>query len=195
MITNILLFLVFAFIGWVTDTTYCSIAQKKFTPSGYYKGIPICPIYGFGGLLILASFILLQNFSPLFTISITTIIVILLEYIGGWFCEHILKEKLWDYSNIKGNINGYINPIHSIYWLLIVTILYFGINPFIGAVAIFLNELQSKLNPYDIYLTLAFLVYAYSLTIRTRDKRLEAYKNQKKEIQNKLKSFKDRLLS
>ena len=195
MITNILLFLVFAFLGWIIDTTYCSIAHKKFTPSGYYKGIPICPIYGFGGLLILASFTQFSNLHSIFAILITTSIVILLEYIGGWFCEHILKEKLWDYSNIKGNINGYINPIHSIYWLLIVTLLYFLINPFIGAITIFLNEIQSKLNPYDTYLTLTFLIFAYSLTIRTRDKRLEGYKIQKLEIQNKLKDLRNNLRS
>lgn len=194
MITNILLFIIFAFLGWVIDTTYCSLAHNKFTPSGYYKGVPICPIYGFGGLLILASFAQLKDIYPIYTILITTTIIILLEYIGGWFCEHILKEKLWDYSNIKGNINGYINPIHSIYWLLIVTLLYFFINPYIGEITLFLNGLQSKLNPYDIYLTLAFLISAYSLTIRTRDKRLEIYKNQRKEIQNKLKDLRNELL-
>ena len=194
MIINILLFLLFAFLGWIIDSTYSSIIQKKFISSGYYKGLPLCPIYGFGGLLIFASFTQLEILYPILTILITTIFIILLEYIGGWFCEHILKEKLWDYSDIKGNINGYINPIHSFYWLLLVTILYFLISPSLETITMFLDKLQKKFNPYDIYFTLAFLVFAWSLTIRTRDRRLEIYKSKRKEIQEKLKNLRKNLL-
>lgn len=194
MLTNILLFLLFAFLGWVIDTTYCSIAHKQFTPSGYYKGIPICPIYGFGGLLMLTGFIQMRNLNPIYTILITTIIIIFLEYIGGWFCEHVLNEKLWDYSNIKGNINGYINPIHSFYWLLITTLLYFLINPQLGAITLLINNLQELFNPYDTYITIIFLVLACSLTIRTRDRRLKMYKIKQKEIREKIDNFKKKLV-
>jgi uncharacterized membrane protein len=194
MLINILLFLFFAFLGWIIDTTYCSIAHRQFTSSGYYKGIPICPIYGFGGLLMLTSFIQFENLYPIYTILITAIMFILLEYIVGWFCEHVLNEKLWDYSNIKGNINGYINPIHSLYWLLITTVLYFLINPQLGTVTLFMNNLQELFNPYDTYITIIFLVFAYSLTIRTRDKRLKIYKTKQKEILEKIDNLKKRLI-
>lgn len=169
MTVYIIIFLVCSFIGWILDSTYCSIGSRKFVFSGYFKYIPLCPIYGFGGLLILRTFILLQAFNPWITIGLTTLLVILLEYIGGWFCDKILDEKLWDYTNRKGNINGYVTLQNCVYWLILVAGVYFLLSPFLGVISSTMLSLQKLIAPYDVYISVPFIIASISLTIHTRD--------------------------
>ena len=43
-------FIGYSFMGWVYETSICSISQKKFINRGFLKG-PVCPVYGFGALV------------------------------------------------------------------------------------------------------------------------------------------------
>ena len=47
----ILLFTIYSLLGWICESTYCSILAKKFVNRGFLNG-PFCPIYGVGALLI-----------------------------------------------------------------------------------------------------------------------------------------------
>ena len=52
-IINLFLYFVFyAFLGYICEVIYCSILNKKLTNRGYLYS-PICPIYGFGALLVI----------------------------------------------------------------------------------------------------------------------------------------------
>ena len=48
------LFMLFSFIGWVYECTYCTVREKRWQNRGFLFG-PICPIYGIAvvGALIL----------------------------------------------------------------------------------------------------------------------------------------------
>lgn len=117
-------FFLFAFLGWMVDSLYSSISKKKFISSGYFRGVPLCPIYGFGGILLLNSFFSFKHLSAWQVVIITTILIILLEYVGGWLTEHLLDERLWDYSGEWLNIHGYISAWHGFLWLMTTSILY-----------------------------------------------------------------------
>lgn len=200
MIVNILLFLFFALVGWILDSTFSSITQRKFVFAGYYKNLPICPIYGFGGLLMTNIFIQLEDLHPFYTILIATLAVTLLEYFGGWFCDKILKERLWDYSKMKFNLNGYISLTFTFYWLILTTIVYIVFTHFLPQIQSIISGLKEFFSPYDIYFTVAFLIAAYALTVSTRDRRLKEYslryhrgvaqvKQQIRKIETKLKTL------
>ena len=47
-----LLFFAYSAIGWACECIYCSVPQKRFINRGFLTG-PICPVYGFGALLVL----------------------------------------------------------------------------------------------------------------------------------------------
>lgn len=47
-----LAFLAYSFLGWVCETVYCSIGQRKFVNRGFLNG-PLCPVYGFGAVAVL----------------------------------------------------------------------------------------------------------------------------------------------
>ena len=101
-----LLFLCYSFVGWVWETTYCSIKQRQFVNRGFLFG-PICPVYGFGGMMIMY---LLQPWAntwiPLFFASM--FLTSLLEYMTSWGLEVLFHTKWWDYSQRKFNLHGRI---------------------------------------------------------------------------------------
>ena len=49
----ILVFVIFSFLGWLWESVYCTVCRRKWANRGFLYG-PVCPIYGFGALLIIA---------------------------------------------------------------------------------------------------------------------------------------------
>ena len=45
------LFFVYSFLGWIGETVYATIRQKKFANRGLING-PLCIIYGVGAVVI-----------------------------------------------------------------------------------------------------------------------------------------------
>ena len=88
---------------------YFNSGMKQF----YYRGgnfLPWINIYAIGAILI---FFLTykKRKNPLFVFVVSVISTGILEYIAGFFMEHIMQVKCWDYSNeilSFGNINGYV---------------------------------------------------------------------------------------
>ena len=48
----IFLFFIYSFVGWLWETVYCSIKDKKFAYRGFLVG-PYCPVYGFAVTTVL----------------------------------------------------------------------------------------------------------------------------------------------
>ena len=48
----ILYFFIYSFLGWVMETIYSLMVLGHFTKRGFLFG-PICPIYGFGAILMI----------------------------------------------------------------------------------------------------------------------------------------------
>ena len=40
----------FSVLGWIWESIYCTIDQRKWQNRGFLYG-PLCPIYGFGSIL------------------------------------------------------------------------------------------------------------------------------------------------
>lgn len=91
--------------------------QGKWTNAGYLK-IPLMPIYGIGGLILIFLGDLLQEYGFWLKVFIFTISLTTLEFIGGWFSEKVLGVKLWDYSNHFMNLYGWVDIEHIILWLI-----------------------------------------------------------------------------
>lgn len=101
----ILYFFIYAFLGWIMEVCVFLVSDKKFVNRGFLIG-PICPIYGYGVLLIVT---LIGNTSDLLTIFLKSIFVCsILEYFTSYFMEKIFNARWWDYSNKRFNINGRI---------------------------------------------------------------------------------------
>lgn len=97
----------YSFIGWVYESTLCSITEHKLVNRGFLNG-PVCPIYGVGALIIL--FLLgdmaNQEILPLFLSS--AVLTCTLEYITSWLLEKCFHTRWWDYSKYRFQLNGRI---------------------------------------------------------------------------------------
>ena len=120
------IFFVYAFLGWCTEVSYAALQTGKFVNRGFLNG-PVCPIYGFGVVIILSCLTpLKQHFILLFLGSV--VLTSLLELVTGFVLEKLFHQRWWDYSDDPFNIGGYICLKFSIAWgfacLFVVDILH-----------------------------------------------------------------------
>lgn len=102
----ILLFFIFAFIGWVWEVSLHLLKDGVFVNRGVLLG-PWLPIYGCGATIVL---ILLKPFRNhrLATFLLSIAVCGVVEYTTSWYLEMSHGMKWWDYSGYFLNINGRI---------------------------------------------------------------------------------------
>lgn len=103
----ILLFFTFSFIGWVWEVSLHLVFDGTFVNRGALYG-PWLPIYGGGGVLILA---LLNKFRKKALVEFGAIIVLcgLVEYFTSYYLEIVHNGmRWWDYTGYFFNFNGRI---------------------------------------------------------------------------------------
>lgn len=120
------IFFIYAFLGWCTEVSYAALRTGHFVNRGFLNG-PVCPIYGFGVVVILLCLIpLKKHFVLLFLGSV--VLTSLLELVTGFVLEKLFGQRWWDYSDEPFNIGGYICLRFSIAWglacLFVVDILH-----------------------------------------------------------------------
>lgn len=130
-------FVIYSFFGWVCETTYCSVPEKKFINRGFLNG-PFCPVYGFGALLIIFMLgSLPKNIVLVFFAG--TAITTVLEYLTGFLLEVIFHAKWWDYSHSKFNFKGRICLANSMLFGILSVALMFFIQPFVNSIVSMLS--------------------------------------------------------
>ena len=129
LVTLCAYFLIYSFIGWLLESAYKSVLQKKIINSGFLHG-PICPIYGYGAMIMYLSLKdVTDNIFVLFLFGL--IVLSVFEYIVGLFLEIAFKTKYWDYSDKKFNIQGRVCLLNSMYWGILGIVFMKGIHPFV----------------------------------------------------------------
>ena len=108
-----LIFILFSFIGWICEVIYVGVTSAhKFVNRGFLHG-PLCPVYGFGGVVILMlPPSLYATWIPLFFASM--ILCTIVEYFVSWLMEKLFHTRWWDYSHYKIQLNGRICLLNSI---------------------------------------------------------------------------------
>ena len=107
-------FYLFCFLGWIFESTYVFVKQKRFVNRGFLR-LPMLPLYGSGAVMMLWVSIPFQD-SLILTYISGVIGATVLEYVTGYVMERLFKVRYWDYSNQPFNIHGYICLSSSIAW-------------------------------------------------------------------------------
>lgn len=180
-------FILYSFLGWIIESVFRSICEKKLINTGFLKG-PFCPIYGIGAIimiLILNSF--KSNMIVLFIISM--LVLTIWEYIVGYLLEKIFKTKYWDYSDHKFNFQGRICLTNSIYWGVLGVVFVKYIHPFIQN---FINQIDVNILKYVTTICMIILIVdAISTIVKFKNIKatLEKIETLNKEIKEKLKEI------
>ena len=128
IIRYVLYFFIYSFLGWTVESIGCSIASKRIINRGFLNG-PICPVYGFGAVIIIS---LLEKFDNIVIIFLLgMILTTILEYFTGFILETLFHAKWWDYSDRKFNIKGRVCLKNAIYFGVMSVIIVKLIHPFI----------------------------------------------------------------
>ena len=145
------LFMCGSIAGWLIEIfwrRYRGKARRWINP-GFLSG-PWLPLYGFGTVILYYICDLkleLYFLVPVFFFSMT-----LLEYAAGKIFIGHFKIQLWDYSGNRGNIQGLICPLYSVFWTVLGIIFYYLFYP------VLLDNLHMLLNNLE----LSFFVGIYT---------------------------------
>lgn len=122
-------FIIYSFLGWLCESIYCSVTQSKIINSGFMYG-PYCPIYGFGGLLVVIFLTPFFNF-PIVVFLLGMLMTTALEYITSYLMEKAFNAKWWDYSHMKLNINGRVCLLFGIFFGIMGLFATYVIHPYV----------------------------------------------------------------
>lgn len=124
-----LYYLIYSVLGYICEVIYVGICTKKIADRGYLYG-PLCPIYGFGALIILLS--LEWAYDYWWVVLILGILLTsTLEYLTSFFMEIIFHMRWWDYSDKFLNINGRVCLRNSLMFGALVMVVIYLIHPYL----------------------------------------------------------------
>ena len=121
--------MLYSFLGWFYESIYCSLREKHLINRGFLNG-PLCPVYGFGALIILFFFQGREQEGLLTLFLSSAVLTCILEYITSWLLEKLFHVKLWDYSQMKFQLNGRVCLLGAIVFGIFSVCLIKWIHPF-----------------------------------------------------------------
>ena len=181
-------FVIYSFLGWVMESIFRSICEKKIINTGFLRG-PFCPIYGIGATIM---FLFLDTFAnqPILLFFISIVILTAWEYVVGVFLEKAFQTKYWDYSDHKFNIQGRICLTNSICWGVLGILFVKYIHPFVQRTMQMIDV--NLLNYIVAILVVVFIIDTITTVIHVKNLKatLERIENINREIKEKLKELK-----
>lgn len=125
-------FIIYSIIGWVLETTFCSVAKRRFVNRGFLNG-PLCPVYGFGALICV--FLLYGRADNAIVLLVAGILLnTVLEYLTAVMLEKLFKAKWWDYSEKRFNIKGRVCLRNALMFGALSVMLIKYIHPFVSRI-------------------------------------------------------------
>ena len=140
------IFLLYSLLGFIMESTLFKVKVVN-KHSGIFYG-PMTAVYGVG---VLSIELLNKHFFKrikcnkilklLIEFITLTIILSLIEYLGGNILNYLFDIDMWDYSDIKFNFGKYICLQNSIIWGILGTIYIHIFKPFTDKI---LNQITIK---------------------------------------------------
>lgn len=119
-------FVLYAFLGWCLEEVFCTVTTGKLVNRGFLNG-PVCPIYGFGMVLVTA---VLGGVTQLWQLYLLgALLTSAVELLGGWLLKKLFHTRWWDYSAQPFNLGGYICLKMSLAWGVAVVAAVRGVHP------------------------------------------------------------------
>lgn len=154
--TLIIFFFVYAILGWILETLYCIYELGHFEKRGFLYG-PLCPIYGYGAIILLVVLKPFKNRNLLLFIY-SAIVFSVFEYLVGYSLEALFSMKFWDYTNDILNINGRITLWFSIIWGIFGILFMNYIHKFVEKIT---NTCKNKANYIVQHIVLYLIILVY----------------------------------
>lgn len=165
----LIFFLIYGFGGFVLESSFGSIINKKSTRREGFITNYFCPLYGLCGIVIIQIFTICEiaftnKFTALLIATIGSILAVtFLEYITGFTLDKFFHHKMWDYSKNLFNLHSYICLEFSLIWGIVAIILSNFLHPIIEMIVMAIPE---TIVYFSVYLSYAILVINSSYNVR-----------------------------
>lgn len=125
----VLWFLTYSILGWLVESLYMSLCNKKWTNRGFSKG-PMCPIYGVGALTV---YLLLNPYSGnrFLLFFLGAILATAIEWITARIMDRVFGGIWWDYTNKPFNYKGILCLESTLAWGLYTLVLFAFLHGFV----------------------------------------------------------------
>ena len=151
-------FLIYSCLGWCVEVIYAAVTTGELVNRGFLNG-PVCPIYGFGMILVLFALTPLEHSVLLLYIG-GVILPSALELVGGWLLYKVYHTRWWDYSDYPFNIGGYICLEFCLLWGVGTLVMMKAVHPAIASLFALIPPVVGL-----ILMLLLYLVYAADLVV------------------------------
>ena len=149
-------FLIYSCIGWCLEVIYAAATTGQLVNRGFLNG-PVCPIYGFGMIIVLFALTPLQHSILLLYIG-GVILPSALELVGGWALYKIYHTRWWDYSDFPFNIGGYICLEFCLLWGVGTLVVMRIVHPVVA-------DLVDLIPPFVGVILMCFLYAVYAVDV------------------------------
>ncbi|MGL4737957.1 MAG: putative ABC transporter permease [Cellulosilyticaceae bacterium] len=120
-------FLLYGYLGWVLECLYASFKNRHWTKRRGVLTHHFLPLYGLCGVFIVMLFAFMPY--PLFAAITAGFLISVIEYFVGWWLDKGKGFKLWDYTEVWGNVDGYICVPFTVIWMGLAYVLGYLIQP------------------------------------------------------------------
>ena len=168
-------FLIYSCIGWCLEVIYAAATTGQLVNRGFLNG-PVCPIYGFGMVIVLFALTPLQHSILLLYIG-GVILPSALELVGGWALYKLYHTRWWDYSDYPFNIGGYICLEFSLLWGVGTLIVMKLVHPIIADAVAFIPPLVGLILMFLLYVLYAADTIATAFAASDLARDLDALEN------------------
>ena len=149
-------FLIYSCIGWCLEVIYAAATTGQLVNRGFLNG-PVCPIYGFGMIIVLFVLTPLQHSILLLYIG-GVILPSALELVGGWALYKLYHTRWWDYSDFPLNIGGYICLKFCLLWGVGTLVVMRIVHPVVA-------DLVDLIPPFVGVILMCFLYAVYAVDV------------------------------
>ncbi|MBO7341298.1 MAG: putative ABC transporter permease [Clostridia bacterium] len=159
--------------GWWLEVVYRAYRHRKVVNPGFLTGCYL-PLYGVGGCILyflcgLELYFLPYEFLRVGLILLLgSVIMTLIELIGGLISVRIFHVRLWDYSGEWLNYQGLICPKFSLFWGIICALYYFFIYPYFHVFALRTSDLPWMILLVGMFLGVFLVDLAHSMRLMQR---------------------------
>lgn len=124
-------FLFYSFIGWIVDTAARSYASGHYEVGNFLPILPLCPLYGFGALLVLTLAPHLSKLRIIWQWCVYALLLATLEYTTGTLLLFFTHQRSWGYPPTFLSLNGFTDPAHAMLWGSLALILNEVVHPYV----------------------------------------------------------------
>ena len=149
-------FLIYSCMGWCLEVIYAAATTGQLVNRGFLNG-PVCPIYGFGMVIVLFALTPLQHSILLLYLG-GVILPSALELVGGWALYKIYHTRWWDYSDFPFNIGGYICLEFCLLWGVGTLVVMRIVHPVVA-------DLVALIPPFVGVIVMCFLYAVYAVDV------------------------------